>query len=90
KLLSNEGDSVSQGKGIQLLWQAVEKGNPAAEAELAGLYLRGRGVSKSCSQAIVLLKAAQSRRNIAADHTLSTLSEFGCEEINAASPPAGR
>jgi hypothetical protein len=78
KLLANEDNPVNQSKGIQLLWQAVAKGNPSAEVELAGLYLRGRGVSKSCSQALVLLKAAQSRKSSAAAQELSNLPQFGC------------
>jgi hypothetical protein len=78
KLLAREGDPVNQSKGIQILWQAVAKGNPAAEVELAGLYLRGRGVSKSCSQALILLKAAQSKRSPAAAQELSNFPRFGC------------
>ena len=78
KLLTKEVDPVNQTKGIRMLWQAVAKGNPAAEVELAGLYLSGTGVSKSCSQAVVLLKAAQSRKSAAAQQKLAELPQFGC------------
>ena len=61
-----------------MLWQAVAKGNPAAEVELAGLYLSGTGVSKSCSQAVVLLKAAQNRKSATAQQKLAELPQFGC------------
>jgi hypothetical protein len=42
----------------QLLWQAVKKGNPDASVKLAELYIMGRGVEKSCDQAMVLLRSA--------------------------------
>jgi hypothetical protein len=42
----------------QLLWQAVKKGNADASVKLAELYIMGRGVEKSCDQAMVLLRSA--------------------------------
>lgn len=78
KLLTKQDDPANQTKGIRMLWQAVAKGNPAAEVELAGLYLNGTGVSKSCSQAVVLLKAAQSRKSATAQQKLAELPQFGC------------
>jgi hypothetical protein len=89
KLLAKQDNPVDQSKGIQMLWQAVAKGNPAAEVELAGLYLRGRGVSKSCSQALVLLKAAQSKKNTAAAQELSNLPQFGCGAADESAPATG-
>jgi hypothetical protein len=78
KLLTKQDDPANQSKGVQLLWQAVAKGNPAAEVELATLYLSGTGVSKSCSQALVLLKAAESRKSATAQQKLAELPQFGC------------
>ncbi len=40
---------------IQLLWQAVEKGNTRAEIDLAELFRTGRGVTKNCDQTRILL-----------------------------------
>ncbi len=82
KLLTKQDDPANQTKGIRMLWQAVAKGNPAAEVELAGLYLSGTGVSKSCSQAVVLLKAAQSRKSATAQQKLAELPQFGCASEN--------
>ena len=79
KLLRKSDDSKSLAKGRQLLWQAVEKGNTAAETELADLYLRGQGVEKNCSQARVLLTAAQNRNNEQARNRLKELSKYGCD-----------
>jgi TPR repeat protein len=42
----------------QLLWEAVKKGNSDASVKLAELYIMGRGVEKSCDQAMVLLRSA--------------------------------
>ena len=36
-------------EGAKWLWMAVEKGNPKAEVMLADLFVRGDGVTKSCS-----------------------------------------
>ena len=63
---------------MQLLWQAVAKGNTAAELELADLYLAGHGVSKSCSQAFVLLTAAKTHKNTQAEQALRSLPQYGC------------
>ncbi|HWF38372.1 MAG TPA: PilZ domain-containing protein [Candidatus Acidoferrales bacterium] len=82
KLLTKQDDPTNQTKGVRMLWQAVAKGNPAAEVELAGLYLSGTGVSKSCSQAVVLLKAAQSRKSATAQQKLAELPQFGCPSEN--------
>ncbi len=78
KLLQPNAGPSDQAKAVGLLWQAVEKGNAVAEVELAGLYLTGRGVAKSCSQALVLLSAVRARRNPLAEKSLAALSEYGC------------
>lgn len=63
----------------ELLWQAVEKGSSTAEIELADMYLEARGVVKSCSQAQVLLGAAQRHNSAAAVRKLADLASYGCE-----------
>jgi hypothetical protein len=78
-LLQKDADPENQAKAAQLLWQAVEKGNVPAEVELANLYLVGQGVAKSCSQARVLLTAAQVRKSTPAAKKLDHFSQYGCE-----------
>jgi hypothetical protein len=78
ELLQKDADPEQQGKAVQLLWQAVEKGNVAAEIALADLYLNGRSVAKSCSQARVLLTAAQNHKSEAAAKKLDEFSQYGC------------
>ena len=78
KLLQPKVAPADQAEAAGLLWQAVEKGNAVAEVELAGLYLTGRGVAKSCSQAVVLLTAARTRKNPVAEKSLAELSQYGC------------
>jgi len=79
ELLQKDANPDQQGRAVQLLWQAVEKGNVAAEIALADLYLNGRGVAKSCSQARVLLTAAQNRKSEAAAKKLDDFSQYGCD-----------
>jgi hypothetical protein len=78
ELLLKDTDSETQAKDAQLLWQAVAKGNVQAEIDLANLYLLGQGVAKSCSQARVLLTAAQNRKSELAAQKLGDLSKYGC------------
>jgi len=78
ELLRKDANPEQQGKAVQLLWQAVEKANVAAEVALADLYLNGRGVAKSCSQARVLLTAAQNHKSEAAAKKLDEFSQYGC------------
>jgi len=79
ELLQTDADPEKQVAGVQLLWQAVAKGDVTAEVTLAGLYLSGQGVAKNCEQARVLLKAAQNRKSEQAGEKLGELSKYGCE-----------
>lgn len=79
ELLRNDPGPEQQAQAAQLLWQAVAKGNVAAELALAELYLAGQGVGKSCSQARVLLTTAQSHQSQAAAEKLRNLTPYGCE-----------
>jgi hypothetical protein len=67
-------------EAVRLLWAAVEKGNLAAEVTLADLYRTGRGVSKNCAQAKVLLSTAARRGSADAQKHLDELQREGCEE----------
>jgi TPR repeat protein len=78
KLLRDDSDASNAPKAAQLLWQAVEKGNSAAAIDLADLYLTGRGVEKSCSQALVLLTAAKNHKNALAESKLQSLDQYSC------------
>lgn len=60
------------------LWMSVEKGNPKAEVLLAGMFIRGDGVTRNCTQARVLLAAAIRQGNQEAGPKLRLLSEYGC------------
>src|ERR1700733_7538489 len=60
-------------KATQYLWLAVEKGNLKAEVTLADLYARGEGVTKNCTQARVLLRAAAEKGSAEASTQLARL-----------------
>lgn len=78
KLLRDDSDASNAPKAAQLLWQQVEKGNSGAAIDLADLYLTGRGVEKSCNQALVLLTAAKNHKNALAESKLRSLDQYGC------------
>ena len=73
------GSPKSRDVAIQLLWVAVGDGNTDAEIELADLYLTGEdGVSRNCTQARILLRAAADTGNEVASQRLSELPNYGC------------
>jgi PilZ domain len=63
---------------VQLLWTSVEKGNKAAEIALAELYRTGRGVSRNCAQAKILLSTAARKGSAEAQKRLEELQTQGC------------
>jgi hypothetical protein len=63
---------------VQLLWTSVEKGNKAAEIALAELYRTGRGVSRNCAQAKILLSTAARKGSAEAQARLEELQTQGC------------
>ena len=65
---------------VQLLWAAVEKGNIGAEIDLAELFRTGRGVTKNCDQARVLLSAAARKGSAEARKRLETFQRQGCND----------
>ena len=76
-LSGKTGPSVSTA-AASFLWAAVEKGNVTAEIMLADLYARGDGVTKSCEQARVLLRAAAGKSSSEASQNLSLIIRRDC------------
>lgn len=73
------GSPKSRDVALQLLWVAVGDGNTDAEIELADLYLTAEdGVSRNCTQARILLRAAADTGNEVASQRLSELPNYGC------------
>jgi hypothetical protein len=60
------------------LWRAVAKGNNQAPLELARMYEAGSGVTRSCDQAVVLLRAAANQGNEDAKLYLEQIRYRGC------------
>ena len=65
---------------VQLLWAAVEKGNTAAEIDLAELFRTGRGVAKNCDQTRILLSAAARKGSTEARKRLEAFQREGCSD----------
>ena len=59
------------------LWKAVRKGNSEASVRLAEMYIAGRGVTKSCDQALVLLRSASAHNNSRARGKLGAMYATG-------------
>jgi len=79
KYLNGTGSvAADPAEAAELFWRSLEKGNTAAAIPLADLYLQGKGVSRSCLQARILLTAASDKGNAEAIQKLSQLPE-NCE-----------
>jgi TPR repeat protein len=76
-LKKNIGSDLSE--AVRLLWASVEKGNSNAEVALAGLYIEGKGVSKNCDQAKILLTAAARKGGARTQDLLSRFQGESCE-----------
>jgi hypothetical protein len=72
---SRPGDAAA---ATRFLWAAVQQGNVKAEIILAGLFARGDGVTKSCEQARVLLRAAAEKGSSEASTQLAQIIRSGC------------
>lgn len=72
------GVTADPAEAAELFWRSLEKGNIAAAIPLADLYLQGKGVSRSCLQARILLTTASNKGNAEATQKLSQLPE-NCE-----------
>jgi hypothetical protein len=62
----------------ELLWSAIGNGNTQAELALGDLYLRGRGVQRSCRQAEILFHAALAADVPSASQKIQELQTYGC------------
>lgn len=72
------GVAADPAEAAELFWRSLEKGNTAAAIPLADLYLQGKGVSRSCLQARILLTTAANKGNAEASQKLGQLPE-NCE-----------
>ncbi|MFI5127083.1 MAG: PilZ domain-containing protein [Candidatus Acidiferrales bacterium] len=72
------GVAADPAQAAELFWRSLEKGNIGAAIPLADLYLQGKGVSRSCLQARILLTAASNKGNAEATQKLGQLPE-NCE-----------
>ena len=59
------------------LWRATSRGNPEAPVLLADMYIKGKGVPRSCEQALVLLRSAATKENAPARNRLAALYAHG-------------
>lgn len=78
RYLSDKPGPTGIAAATRFLWAAVEKGNVKAEIKLADLYARGDGVTKSCDQAVVLLRAAAKKGSSEASQELAQIIRRGC------------
>ena len=79
-ILHETGHQADLPEAVRLLWSAVQKGNVAAEITLAELYLTGRGVTRNCVQAKILLSTAARKGSADAQRHLDELQREGCPE----------
>ncbi len=84
--LNNKSGPGGSAVAVRLLWAAVEKGSVQAEIKLADLYSRGDGVTKSCDQARVLLRAAAEKGGNEASQELATAIRTSCRQRSSARP----
>lgn len=64
-------------EGRTWLWRAMSKGNGEAPVLLADMYAQGKGVTKDCEQAVLLLKAASKKANPHARSKLGSMYATG-------------
>jgi len=76
--LSGKYGTRDSSQAAKLLWRAVAKENTTAILLLSNLYLTGDGVSKSCDQAKMLLRAAAQKNSSEAANKLRELQRSGC------------
>lgn len=71
--LNGTGVTQDYAQAAQWFWRSLEAGYTDAALPLANLYLEGNGVSRSCTQARILLDAAAQKNNAQAIHQLAQL-----------------
>ena len=80
QILRTPGREAEVPQAVKLLWAAVEKGHTGAEMSLADLFRTGRGVTKNCDQAKILLSAAARKGSAEAQKRLDFVQRQGCGE----------
>lgn len=73
--LNGKGTAQDYGQAAQWFWRSLEAGYTEAAVPLANLYLKGNGVSQSCTQARILLDVAAQKSNTQAIQQLGQLPE---------------
>lgn len=73
--LNGKGVAQDPVEAAEWFWRSLEAGNTGAAIPLADLYLQGKGVSRSCTQARILLDAAARKNNPVAIEKLGQLPE---------------
>ncbi|HEX8798496.1 MAG TPA: hypothetical protein VF772_07785, partial [Terriglobales bacterium] len=66
-------DASDSAAAAAWLWRATSRGNPEAPVRLADMYIKGKGVPRSCEQALVLLRSAAVKPNAPARNRLAAL-----------------
>jgi hypothetical protein len=71
--LAKAMDASDPAAAAAWLWKATSRGNPEAPVRLADMYIKGKGVPRSCEQALVLLRSAAVKPNAPARNRLAAL-----------------
>jgi len=71
--LARAMDASDSAAAAAWLWKATSRGNPEAPIRLADMYIKGKGVPRSCEQALVLLRSAAVKENAPARNRLAAL-----------------
>ena len=66
-------DASDSAAAAAWLWKSTSRGNPEAPVRLADMYIKGKGVPRSCEQALVLLRSAAVKANAPARNRLAVL-----------------
>ncbi len=80
QILRSSSSEARLPEAVRLLWVAVQNGNVGAEIALAELYRQGRGVTRNCDQARILLSAAARKGSADAQKRLHDFQLEGCAE----------
>ena len=71
--LANATQASDPAAAAAWLWKATSRGNPVAPVRLADMYIKGKGVPRSCEQALVLLRSEAAKDNAPARNRLAAL-----------------
>jgi TPR repeat protein len=71
--LNKAVDASDPAAAAAWLWKSTSRGNPDAPIRLADMYIKGKGVPRSCEQALVLLRSAAIKENAPARNRLAAL-----------------